>query len=459
MTRVWGRRPFFRDAVAILHLGAPLLAANLALAAMPLADTIMAGRLGTHALGAVAVGASFYALFMYFGLGMMTALSPLSAHADGAGDFARVGRYAGQGLWVLLAVAVLMVTGLWSVGPALHIIGTDPTIAPIARDYVHAMSYGLPGLLFAHGLRCTSEGVGRTRPVMAIALIAFAINVGLNWVLMYGHFGAPALGAVGTGVATAISQWCMAGMFLLWISLHGGYKPFNIARLPVGLDVALVREILALGLPIAGAMVAETALFSSAGLMIGTLGADIVAAHQVAMNYVSFTFMAAVSLHSATTIHVGHALGGRDAPGARRAGFAGIFLCGVLMLLSVIVVITQHDAIASLYTADPSVRAMAGNLLLLGAVFQLSDGLQVGAMGALRGFKDARVPLIITLGAYWGVGFPLAFSAGIVLGFGPEGVWWGLIAGLAVAAILLIWRFQAVSRRELPKPEYASNGL
>ena len=156
--------------------------------------------------------------------------------------------------------------------------------------------------------------------------------------------------------------------------------------------------------------------------------------------------MVPVSLHSATTIHVGHALGGQDRAGARQAGFVGVALCGALMAISALILFACHDAIAGLYTSDPEVRAVAGGLLLLAGVFQLSDGLQVGAMGALRGFKDTRLPLAITLAAYWGIGFPLAYEAGIIKGHGPVGVWWGLIAGLAVAAVLLIGRFRFVSR-------------
>ncbi len=447
------RRAILGDAVSILRLGGPLVVANLALAGMPLADTLMAGRLGATALAAVAVGSSFYALFMYFGLGVMTVLAPLSAHAYGSGTPVAVGRYARQGFWVLLVISSLLVAGLWSVGPLLRFIGTDATIAPMASSYVRAISFGLPGLLLAHGLRSTSEGVGRTRPVMAIAILSLAINVFLNWMLMYGHLGAPALGAVGTGVATAIAQWCMAALFLAWMSLHGAYAPYGIVRRLDRPDRQRLREILSLGLPIGGSMVAETALFSSAGLMIGTLGAATVAAHQIALNYASFMFMAPVSFHSATTIHVGHALGGRDPVSARRAGFVGIVLCTLLMAASALVLFGYHDTIAGLYTLDPAVRASAGGLLLLAGVFQVSDGLQVGAMGALRGFRDTRMPLAITLGAYWGVGFPLAFMAGLVHGMGPVGVWWGLIAGLSVAAVLLIWRYQVVSRRQADRPQ------
>ena len=197
-------------------------------------------------------------------------------------------------------------------------------------------------------------------------------------------------------------------------------------------------------------MVAESALFSAAGLMMGTLGETTVAAHQIALNYVAFMFMAPVSLHSATTIHVGHALGRGARAAARRAGFVGIGLCVLLMLLSALVLAVAAADIAALYTQDAAVRALAARLLLLAGVFQVSDGLQVGAMGALRGFKDARWPLGITVTAYWAIGFPLAFWGGIVQGGGPASVWWGLIAGLSASAVLLNLRYLVVSGRLVP---------
>ena len=441
-----GRRAL-PDARAILRLGLPLLVANLAVAGMSLADTLMSGQLGAGALAAVAVGSSYYGVFMVVGLGTMTALSPLVAHAYGGGHGALIGAYARQGGWIGLALALLLVLGLSAVKPLLTLIGTDPAVVPDSVGYVYAVAAGIPGLLGFQALRAVSEGLGRTRPMMTIALAGLATNIVGNWVFMYGKFGLPALGAVGTGVATAIVQWLMFAMMLAHVLRHRAYRPYGIFARFERPDSARIREILRLGVPIGGSMVAESALFSAAGLMMSTLGATIVAAHQIALNYAAFMFMAPVSLHSATTIHVGHALGRGDRAGARRAGFVGIGLCALLMLASALLLAVANEQIAALYTQDGAVRAVAASLLLLAAVFQVSDGLQVGAMGALRGFKDARWPLVITIGAYWLVGFPLAFYGGIVQGGGPAGVWWGLIAGLSVSAALLTLRYAFVSRR------------
>ena len=282
--------------------------------------------------------------------------------------------------------------------------------------------------------------------MMVVGVLGLATNVLGNWLFMYGKFGLPALGAVGTGVATAIVQWVMFATMFWHVRRNAAYRPFGILRRPGRPERARLLEILRLGLPIGGSMIAECALFSAAGLMVSTLGAPVVAAHQIALNWASFMFMAPVSIHSATTIHVGHALGRGDRPAARLAGFVGIALCTLLMVVSALVLAVASDAIAAFYTADPAVRAFATQLLLLAGVFQVSDGLQVGAMGALRGFKDARVPLVITIGSYWAIGFPLALYGGIVRGGGPAGVWWGLIAGLSMSAALLNLRFARMSR-------------
>ena len=434
------------DARAIARLGLPLLVANLAMAGMSLTDTLMAGRLGAAALAAVAVGSSYYIVFMIAGLGTMTALAPLVAHAYGAGAVLRVGEYARQGAWIGVPLALLLMLGLAAVRRVLTLIGTDPSIVPAAVGFVHAIAAGIPALIGFQTLRFVSEGLGRTRPMMVVAALGLAANILGDWLFMYGHWGLPALGAVVTGVATAIVQWVMFGALLLHVRRHRAYAPYSIfARLePPRLQI--IREVLALGLPIGGSMVAEGALFAAAGLMVGTLGATAAAAHQIALNYASFMFMAPLAMHSATTIHVGHALGRSDRVAARRAGFVGIGLCALLMLGSALVLAAGNETIAALYTTDPAVRALAASLLLLAGVFQVSDGLQVGAMGALRGYKDARVPLLITIGAYWLVGFPLALVFGLIRGGGPRAVWWGLIAGLTVAAAVLNLRYELGSR-------------
>ena len=438
---------FATDARAIWRLGAPLLVNNLSVAGMSFADTVMAGRLGREALAAVAVGSAYYNLFLMFGLGILMALSPLSAHAYGAGDSPRVGAYARQALWLVLGVGALVVAGMSAVRPLLEAIGTDPVIVPTATGYVLAVACGLPAMFGFLALRFVSEGVGHTRPIMYIAVLGLVVNVFGNWVFMYGRLGAPALGAVGTGVSTAITMWTMFLAMLLYVRRHRVYRPFRLFARFEGPDPTRLREMLGLGLPICGSVMSEGALFVAAGLIMGTLGAVTAAAHQIALNYASFMFMVPLALHSATTIHVGHLAGAGDPRAARSAGYTGVVICGALMVVSAIVIVFANRAIASLYTEDAEVLALAGTLLLFAAVFQVSDGVQIGAAGALRGFKDAKVPMALNFTSYWLFGFPLAFGLGVAWGGGPYYVWLGLIAGLTACAVALTLRFRFVSAR------------
>jgi MATE family multidrug resistance protein len=417
------------------------------LAGMMLTNTVMAGRLGAEPLAGVAVGGSYYQMFWLFGLGTLMSISPIVAHAYGAGRDREVGRRFRQGLWLSQMLAVPLVGGLACVVPVLGWFGTDPRAIPHAAGYVYAMSFGMPAMLAFLAHRYTSEGIGWTRPVMYTALIGLAVNFAGNWLLTRGSLGIPSLGATGCGIATALAYWSMLVAMHAYQRRHSIYARFALFERFERPDPAALSEILALGLPICGSVVSEGALFAVVALLMSTLGTEIVAAHQVAISYGALMFMIPLSLHSATTIHVGHQAGRGDYPAARRAGWAGIAMCGIVMAVSSLVILAARHGIAAAYTPDPAVRALAAGLLLFVAIFQIPDGLQVGAAGALRGFKDAKVPMALNFTAYWLIGFPAAWWFGIQAGAGPVGIWAGLIAGLFTCALLLTWRYQRISRR------------
>ena len=440
---------FRHDAHAILQFAGPLAVNNLVLAGMMLTNTVMAGRLGSGPLAGVAVGGSYYQIFWLFGLGILMSISPIVAHAYGAGRDSEVGRRFRQGLWLSQMLAVPLVGGLLCVVPVLTWFGTDPRAIPHAAGYVYAMCFGMPAMLAFLAHRYTSEGIGWTRPVMYTALIGLSVNFTGNWLFTRGSFGMPSFGATGCGIATALAYWSMLATMHLYQRRHAVYARFALFERFERPDPASLREILALGLPIAGSVVSEGGLFAVAALLMSTLGTEIVAAHQIAINYASAMFMIPLSLHSATTIHVGHQAGRGDASAARLAGWAGIAMCGIIMALSSLVILAARHGIAAAYTSDPEVRALAAFLLLFVAIFQIPDGLQVGAAGALRGFKDAKVPMALNFAAYWMIGFPAAWWFGIHRGAGPAGIWTGLIAGLFTCAALLIWRYERSSRRAL----------
>jgi MATE family multidrug resistance protein len=437
------------DAKMILRLGAPLIANNLANAGMTFADTVMAGQLGARELAGLAVGVSYYNLCFFFGLGVLMALSPCVAHAYGAKDGAGVTRFLRQSLWLVVVLSVVLVTALWQSERVFQFFGINDEIRPIAVGYNEAVSWGLPAFFGFFALRFTSEGLGITRPIMYIAFLGLAVNVFGNWLFIYGYWGFPQLGAVGCAVATSIADWIMFAAMFFYMHRHRAYREYNFFGRMEWPNLGILVQVLRVGAPIAGSIAAEGGLFVVAGLLMGSMGATIAGAHQIALNYAALMFMIPLAMHSATTIHVGHALGRGNIRAARIAGWVGIGMCGTVMLISAGFIALFNDAIAAMYTSDIAVRELATTLLLLACVFQLSDGLQVGAGGALRGFKDTAVPMVITLFAYWCVGFPIAYTLGVHQRRGPVYVWVGLIAGLTVAALLLNLRYRTISQNRL----------
>jgi MATE family multidrug resistance protein len=322
----------------------------------------------------------------------------------------------------------------------------DAEIVPTAAGYLRAVSWGLPAICAFTVLRSFSEGVSQTKPVMWISLLALPANIAGNYVFMYGKLGCPALGAIGTGVATALVMWFEVASLAAYIATHRAYSRFGaFARfeLPDGRELA---GLLRLGVPMGASVFMEGSLFATVALLMGTMGTHVVAGHQVAINVASVTFMVPLGLAMAISVRVGQSVGAGNLAQARRAGLVGMALAVGFMSCMAILMWTLPHAIAALYTQDAEVHAIAVRLLAMAAVFQISDGLQVSSAFALRGMKDTRVTMLITFIAYWGLGLPLGYVLGITWQLGPQAMWIGLIAGLTVAAILLHTRFRRITR-------------
>jgi MATE family multidrug resistance protein len=452
------REPAFRQALGILVLAGPLVANNLSIAGMGFADTVMAGRLGTDHLAAVAVGSMIWMVVFLCGLGILMAMSPTAAHAVGAGRPEEVGRDARQCLWLSQALALLGVIALRNAEILLEAIGVDPAVIPLTDGYLEAIAWGLPAMYAYLSLRFMSEGVGWTRPIAYVAFVALIVNVFGNWVLMFGNLGFPRLGAVGCGAASALAMWSMLFYMATYVRRERRYRQYELFGGFDWPDRARIRALLALGLPIAASVISEAGLFSAVGLLMGKLGATVVAAHQIAMNYAATMFMIPLAIHSALTIRVGHAVGRGDRALARRLGFVGIAMCGLFMIVSATALFFLRESIAGFYTGDPATRSLAASLLVMAMAFQVSDGLQVGAAGALRGYKDTRVPMVLNFASYWGVAFPLAWYFGVITEQGPQAVWIGLIVGLTLAALSLNARFALVSGRRLDAVPASAGG-
>jgi MATE family multidrug resistance protein len=432
---------------SIARISGPLIINYLAVAGMNLADVTMSGRLGADALAAVAVGSNTWMLAFSACLGLLMALSPIISRLYGAGEVHKIGRYARHGMYLGFTLGLLiLVFGRPQAQALLTAIGIDPEFRPLAVDYVRALLFGAPGILIFIALRFTTEGVGYTRPVMFTSVFSLTCNVLLNYALMFGNFGAPALGVEGCAYASAITMWLVAGALGLYMFVSPKLKPLKIFARIGQFRPALFREIISLGIPISITITAEVGLFALVSVIIGTRGVDITAAHQIALSYASTMFMIPLALASATTVQVGHMLGaGRDAD-ARTAGFAGITMSATFMAVSSLVLLVFRDQIIKLYTDDPIVTGIALSLLLVAAIFQIADGVQISAAAALRAYKDTRVTMAISVFAYWVVAFPLAYLATIVYKSPPNHIWVAFIAGLGVAAVLLTWRFNRLSK-------------
>jgi MATE family multidrug resistance protein len=440
----------FGEVRALLRLAGPLIVNNLSIAGMQFADAVMAGRLGAEALAAVAVGGSVWFLGFTVCLGLMMALSPIAARYYGAGEPEMIGRYTRQGLWLAVVLGLTLFTlAQFFVEPALSFLGIDPGFRELTIDYVRAIMFGAPAICAFLAFRFTTEGIGFTRPIMYTSLFALVCNVFLNWVLMYGKFGAPAFGAVGCGMASAITMWLMVFIMGAYVRLSPVYRPLRIFDHMPPIRMPVLRKILSLGAPIAVTITAEAGLFSAVSILVGTRGADITAAHQIALNFAATMFMIPLALSAATTVRIGHALGSGNALAARVAGMTGIATCIVFMAGSAAFLLLFRDVVVGIYTNDPSVSRIAISLLLMAAIFQIADGAQIGAAGALRGYKDTRMPMVINTFSYWVLGFPLAYMAAITFQAPPAYIWAGFVLGLTVAAVLLTARFNSLSRRML----------
>jgi len=408
-------------------------------------DTVMSGSIGPIALGAIAVGSSFFGSILFFMIGVLMAIPPVVAQCDGAGERHRIGAFFRQAVWVALGLVFVAWVVMSQAGALLHWLDVEEALVPTVLAYLDALAWGIPGLSGFLALRFLCEGIGQTRPTLYFGFFGLVLNFVGNYVLMYGYFGLPALGAVGCGYATAIVWSCQCvGLLILVRRSFAELAIFERFDLP---HLRPIARLLGIGMPIGVALFMEASLFTTVALLMGSLGTVIVAGHQVALNFVSFTFMVPLGIGLAMTVRVGNAVGRRDPVGVRGAALSGFAMTLVTQVASASVMILLPRVVTAIYTDDPAVVAVAVELLFLAAIFQLSDGLQVCSAGALRGLKDTTVPMFLTTIAYWAIGVPMGYHLCFSRGLGARGLWMGLIGGLTVAALLLTVRFWRLAWR------------
>jgi MATE family multidrug resistance protein len=443
---------FAGEARATAVLAAPLIAGHVSTGLIGFVDAVIAGHHGTRTLAAVAVGAALWALPMMLPMGTLMSLPPAVSQLDGAGRRSEIGPLFRQALWLAAILGVLMFAFLSVAVLALAPMGIAEDVRPGARDFLHGIRWGAPALTLYLAMRYLSDGLHWTLPTMLLGFGGLLVLVPLGYALTFGFDGLPGhripeLGAGGLGIASAVMLWGQAIAFAIYLACSRRFAALGLFARFDWPRRAPIARLLRTGLPIGVTVTMEGGLFIVTALLIGRLGAVPVAAHQVALNVSALCFMVPFGLAEATTVRVGHALGRGDAQAVRRAAFAGYALALVTQAVSALLLLAGNDLLVALYTRDAAVATLAASLLLYAAAFQFPDGIQVVSAGALRGLGDTRVPMFLAALAYWGIGMPLGAGLGLYLGWGPRGMWLGLIAGLTVAALLLGGRFLRSSAR------------
>jgi MATE family multidrug resistance protein len=432
-----------REMRVSLVLALPLALGQLAAMLMNVVDSLLAGRHGLRTLAAVTVGSSIWTVALLACVGLMLALPPSVAQLNGAARREAIAPLWRQAAWIALGMGLLLGIGVWCSPLLLDAIGIVAEVRPQATGFLHAIAWGAPAMALYFCFRYLSEGLAWTPPTMVAGLAGLAVLAPLGYALMFGAGPVPELGAAGLGYATAIVLWLQAAGFLLYLRGAPRFADLGLFARFEPPHWPTIRGLLALGLPMGVSIFMEGSLFVATALLIGRIGAVDVAAHQVALNIASVCFMLPLGIAMATTVRVGHAAGADDRGAARYAIAAGFALAAATQAAAAALLVFGGPWIAGLYTQDATVAALAVLLMRYAAVFQLPDGVQVLASGALRGLKDTRVPMLVTILAYWGVGLPLGAWFGLHLGGRAPGLWIGLILGLSVAAVLLATRLRA----------------
>ncbi|GAB3392345.1 MATE family efflux transporter [Massilia agri] len=450
--------PVRLEIATLWRLSWPMLVGQLATVGMGVADVAMTGHVSAEELAAVSLGTSVWHIVLVTVMGTMMALNTVVAHEIGAARHDKVPHSVRQALWkgLLVGLVGMLFANLCTL--LFDNVGLEQHVADRASLFLHVISLGMPAFSCYRALYGYTTSINQTKPIMWIAIFGLVFNVFSNWLLVYGNWGFPMMGAVGCAVSTALGMWLMLGAMVLWVKYAPAYRltyPFTHWEGP---DWKSIGAMLRLGLPIGVTYFAEVSAFALISLLVARFGVVAISSHQIALNFASLVFMVPLSFSIGMMTRVGQAMGERNPERARFVGWVGVGVSVAFGALSAIGIALFRWQIAAAYTSDPAVQEACANLLLLAALFQLSDATQVATASAIRGYQVTRPPMVIQLVAFWGVSLPL----GCILGLAPEwfpwtpgapmsttGFWIGLVIALTVAAVLLTWSFEKLARRRI----------
>lgn len=440
------RIPPLTHARALLTLGLPLIGSHVAQMALHVTDTVMLGWYGVEPLAAGVLGASTFFLLFMLGSGFAHAVMPLVAAAMGAGDETRVRRDTRMGLWLSIGFGLVIYPVFWFSGPLLLALGQDPGLSAMAQDYLRIAGFGMVPALMVMTLKNWLAALEHTRVVLVMTLAGVAANAALNWALIFGNWGAPELGLTGAAIASVVVQALTLLAVGAYGALHPAFRRFRVFQRFWRPDWSALVLVFRLGWPIGLTSLMEGGLFQAAALMMGWIGTVELAAHGIALEITAVTFMIHVGLSNAATIRTGRADGEGDARALRDGARVALMLSQGIGLFVIAGFVLFPEPLIRLFLdpTDPLAPRIIGYgtlLLLCAAAFQVADAAQVMALGLLRGIRDTRVPMIIAIVCYWGVGIPASYGMAFGLGWGGVGLWLGLVVGLSLAAAALLARF------------------
>ena len=452
--------PVRTEIATLWRLSWPMLVGQLATVGMGVADVAMTGHVSAAELAAVSLGTSVWSIILVTVMGVMMAVNSVVAHEMGAGRFDKISHSVRESLWMGAIVGIVGCLAANACTLLFDHIGLEAAVAERAKTFLHIISLGMPAFACYRALYGYTTSINQTKPIMVIAICGLLYNIALNWMLVFGKFGLPQLGALGCAVSTASGVWLMLAAMVIWIRMSSAYRmtyPFTRWEGPNWHEIG---SMLRLGLPIGVTHFAEVSAFGIVSLLVARFGVVQVSAHQIALNFVSLVFMVPLSFGIGALTRVGQAMGEGNAVRARFVAWTGTGMCIAFGVLSAIFIALFRWQIAAMYTSDAAVQATCAMLLLFAALFQLSDSTQVAAASAMRGYQVTRSPMVIQMIAFWGVALPVGWILGLAPSWFPwspaqpmqaTGFWIGLVLGLTVAAVLLAWslnKLTAVRVRE-----------
>ncbi|MEO9967311.1 MAG: MATE family efflux transporter [Reichenbachiella sp.] len=434
-----------------ISLAYPVMLSQMGHILVSVADSMMVGRLGTVPLASVSFANSVFSIIMLFGIGVSYGMTPLVAAADGANDKRTAAKVFKHGVFLNTLLGVLLILVGFIVAEGMFFLDQDAEVLNGALPYFYTLVFSLLPLMVFQAFRQFTEGLSMTRQAMYISVSGNLLNVFFNYGLIYGELGMPELGMVGAGWASLISRIIMAAAMIVFVLSYGKLKRYVVLWSKIKLHMAMMKSILHIGIPSGMQYIFEIGAFSMAAVMVGWIGPEALAAHQIALNLSAITYMIATGISAAGAIRTGNQLGRKDYPTLRRAGMTCFTMAAIMMAFFGAGFIVGNTYLPTWYINEEVVIHLAGRLLIIAAFFQISDGVQAVGLGVLRGMADVKVPTLVTLFAYWLMAIPLAYLFGIYLDWGAEGIWMALLVGLTLAAILHLIRFHVLTKSLIVK--------